>query len=172
MLFVGLIGLAPFCTNYNTSPQMEIRNFFSIIEDIELSKHDTFLLLDSVQTRGWSDLFNLHASHDNILTKPQINSIVNQIDTTSSPRLWTNELIPKAKILSGKYLDSIGDKSPVGFGNSLYYLSKPYFTDDKKYAILYFSSYCGMLCGKTSINVYRKADGKWKLFKRYVTSMS
>ncbi len=40
-------------------------------------------------------------------------------------------------------------------------LSKPVFSQNKDFAIIKQSHYCGNLCGRTSINLYVFANSKW-----------
>jgi hypothetical protein len=69
-----------------------------------------------------------------------------------------------------KYWSEFFSRFPRARG--LIALSRPGFSDDRKYALVYFYSRCGTLCGERGYALLRLIGGRWIVVRRVVTMMS
>tara|TARA_R110000751_G_scaffold307568_1_gene429568 strand:+ start:880 stop:1578 length:699 start_codon:yes stop_codon:yes gene_type:complete len=104
-----------------------------------------------------------------ILTKSDIDYIFSQFSTDKKLKLDFDKL--KLDNVSDEVLKSVADylqsedrtnkKKYDYFG--IYNLTIPFFSQNKKYAFLETSIYCGQLCAFDGIEVYEFKNGKWKV---------
>lgn len=170
-LLIALVGLLVACSKTETTETEEIKQFFANISDRGFPKDKPFVLIDKFDAKEWKNDFKQWASIDSVLSGKQIDFLVQKVES-SPPVVWKSEDFRNAKVVARNYLDTITRTEPFILRPSLYSFSRPYFTRDKEYCIMYFDVYCGLLCAEESINVYKNENGKWILIRRYVTSVS
>jgi hypothetical protein len=70
---------------------------------------------------------------------------------------------PGEKIRSGQ---SVGDSVKSAFESGLLEVSEIAFDRTHRFAVMRFSFFCGMLCGRGGTLVFERANGRWKASKR------
>jgi hypothetical protein len=171
LLLIVLVGLSTGCSKNRKTDREEIKNFFANISDAGFPKDKRFVLIDTFNDKEWRNDFKQWASLDTILSGKEIDFLVEKV-RTAPPVIWKSGDFKNAKIVGKNYLDTVTRTEPFILRPNVYSFSRPYFTRDKKYCIMYFDVYCAVLCAEESINVYKSQNGKWILIRRYVTSVS
>jgi hypothetical protein len=76
------------------------------------------------------------------------------------------------KVVSMKIIDSLSQPDPYINTPPFIKLSKPYFSKNGAYCLLFHSYYCGNLCAESAVALYKKINGKWKFVKSFNRTVS
>ena len=151
------------CTNSDKTYQPNMadsKSFFAQMDDSILTR-SSFLLIDTVQ-KEWKDLFVRTASYQKVLSDEDIQFIAEQFDNTPL-NVWTNAVFDSARIVNEAYIETF--RKNTGWPPVHYKSSLPYFSKDKKYCVLYYDHYCGILCAEQSLRLYKQEKGRWIIIK-------
>ena len=158
------------CRTSTIHPAGEVKDFFAQLDDSSLVK-DHFMLVDSVQYDSWKQIFTTYALQDSSLARPDIDFMAAQMEVADQ-EVWTPDTFDSASIISKHYVDSLSKFCAAGHRPHYYIFSKPYFSRDKNYCVLFYNYYVGRNCAETSLRLYRKDRGKWLYVKSYFSIVS
>jgi len=174
-LFISVYGILilisfPSCRQKVHEDATQIKSFFFQLDDSILAKKQ-FLLIDSIDNGNWwKDIFK-RKIFDHELSIKDWYFIYGQMKDAKES-VWTNKYFDSAKIVSVKYISGLAKPNALDDVPTNYSFSKPFFSKDGKYCVLFYDKYCGFLCAKTSLRLYKKDNGKWLFIKSFYTIMS
>ena len=132
----------------------EIRLIFHAIISGD-SRHGSYYLIDSI--------VNYRLKMIDGYDQP---CIIAESDETKSG-VWCEGIFEKARIISGKKLQSLSQPDPFTMTPPHYRFSLPYFSKDKQTILIYYSYYCGNLCAERALRLYKLINGRWTYVESY-----
>jgi hypothetical protein len=153
----------------------DIKEFFSQLDQLKKKEQAGFhisgrpLLIDSIEIDKKS--FWETVKNEPLLTKTDIEYIRGQL-AADTPGTWRENLLDSIKVVPKSFVDKLTESDSINFTPPYIRLSKPYFSKDKQYCILFYSYYCGNLCAETTLKLYKKINGKWTIVRNYYQIVS
>ena len=112
------------------------------------------------------DLFKSISLEDGILSISQIDEIYSDI-ILSTRFIWSEFLLDSVNFISLQQYDSLTSKN---YPFKLYKYSRPVFTKNKNYCLLFTDWECGPMCGGWYMQLYKKEKEHWAAVKTYLYS--
>jgi len=157
----------------------EVAQFIQQVEQQELNDR-YFILEDEPANLDWPDSLCLAQLKADTATFSEIElSFIENQKKNPLLRLWTNELIPKIKIISSDTVRKIFNDNSKSWpffykhiGHSVSSFSAPIFLRNFSYCLFYSDNSCGDLCGEGNFSLYKKVNNKWTAVRIYCSWIS
>ncbi len=101
-----------------------------------------------------------------ILSEIQINELYNDM-LAKKAFIWTTNLITGAKFISSKTYDSLTSTINI---KTLSKFSRPSFTKNQIYCLIYYNWKCGPMCGGYALSLYKKENNSWVFNTQFIHS--
>jgi hypothetical protein len=133
------------------------------------------VFLDQPDTLEVKNCMTRLLSDSNVFSKMEIHFIQQQAKKPLIGK-WDSTLLA-GRFATRKMVDSVFKKDGwqsfyKTYGWSLNSFSAPVFLRNYTLCLFYSGYSCGELCGSGALNLYKKENGKWKVYKRYCSWIS
>ena len=140
-------------------------------EDMENVEELIFNHQKLYKTKKIENTKNYEVTDSIILTKLELEYVVNEIKKNKKIENWSRGLIENSKLISKKKVNKIFQDSSKGWkyfndkiGSGFYSFSKPIFLRENSICFFYNSYGSGSLSGSGEFAVFVKENGEWKHF--------
>ena len=147
------------------SPEQFINSIFPIAIDSVVPRY--YLIAGTDTCRFVTFDYDEWADHH--LTEPVPISILNELAEKAygihTPYFWKQSSLKQAICITRRQADSLLYLNAPEGGNPnryVYSFSRPFFTDDGKYAVIDLNMVCGGRCGVGSTFIFRRTEKGWK----------
>lgn len=162
------------CTqSIRTDPNL-IKGFFSQLDELRYNSTPGVysgrpFLIDSIVVD--KETFWQIASNEPLFSASDKKYIKGQL-VADTLGVWSSNLFDNIKVVPYSFIDSAETQNKNRIRPPYIKLSKPYFSKDNKYCLLYYHYYCGNLCAETTLKLYKVINGKWTIIKNYYQIVS